>query len=233
MLQTERINDSEEALRIAIKGVLKGLWTAIPGIVQSYSPSGQYAGTCTILPSIQAVATAEDGTTSNVTLPVLNAVPVVYMGGGSMVTTYPIQKGDEALIVFASRCIDAWWQSGGIQQQAELRMHDLGDGFAIIGPRSLAKVIPNVSTDTAQFRSLDGTTYFEVATGEVANIVAPNGVNIKGPVSIDGAVTITGNVGVTGTVNASEEGTFNSVAVSTHVHSGVTTGGGTSGPPVG
>jgi Phage protein Gp138 N-terminal domain len=233
MIQTERINDFEESLRLALKGFAANLWTAVPGIVKSYTPSGNTAGTCTVQPSVQAVVTAQDGTQSAVTLPVLIAVPVVYMGGGSMVTTYPIQDGDEALVVFSSRCIDAWWQSGGVQPQAELRMHDLNDGFAIIGPRSLARAIPNVSTTTAQFRSLDGTTYFEVATGGVANVVAPNGVNIKGPVSIDGAVTITGNVGVTGTVTATEEGTFNSIEVSQHMHTGVTTGGGTSGPPTG
>jgi hypothetical protein len=233
MLQIERLDDLEESLRAILKGFAAGLWTALPGIVQTYSPSGPNAGTCTILPSIQAVQTAEDGTTSNVTLPVLNAVPVVYTGGGGMVTTYPIQAGDEALVVFSSRCIDAWWQSGGVQQQAELRMHDLSDGFAIIGPRSLARAIPNVSTTTAQFRSLDGSTYFEIAPDSVANVVAPGGVNITGPVKIAGAVTIDGNVAVTGTVSSTEEGTFNGIEVSQHLHTGVTAGAASTGPPTG
>jgi phage baseplate assembly protein gpV len=50
--------------------------------------------------------------------------------------------------------------------------------------------------------------------------VAPGGLNIKGNVNITGTATATGEV----------EG--NGIKLSTHEHSGVTAGGGTSGPPV-
>jgi Phage protein Gp138 N-terminal domain len=230
MQQTERTNDDQEAIRAQFMGGQKNIWTALPGIVDGYDP---VAGTCTVVPALQMTFTSSSGEDTQLTLQPMVDVPVVYMGGGNMVTTYPIQKGDEALIVFSSRCIDAWWQSGGVQPQAELRMHNLSDGFAIIGPRSLARTIPNVSTTTAQFRSLDGSTFFEVAPNSVANVVAPGGVNITGPVNIKGAVMISGNVDVTGTVTATEEGTFNGIEVSQHMHTGVTAGGGTSGPPVG
>jgi phage baseplate assembly protein gpV len=235
MLQSERINDQQEALRAILKGWQANLWTALPGIVQSYDAT---KGTCVIQPSIQAIVTSSDGTKSNVSLPPLPDVPVVYMGGGGFVATFPIQQGDEALVVFSSRCIDAWWQSGGVQAQAEQRMHDLSDGFALIGPRSQANLIPSVSTTTAQLRSLDGSTYYELAAGQIANIVAPGGINITGPVAIDGDVSITGtttadgDVSITGKATATGEVQGNGIKLSTHTHSGVTTGGGTSGPPV-
>jgi Phage protein Gp138 N-terminal domain len=224
MLQLERVNDSEESLRVALKGHQTNLWTALPGTVQSYNAA---QGTCTVQPTIQALATNDLGVQSWVDLPLLVDVPVIYMGGGAFVATFPITAGDEALVIFSSRCIDGWWQNGGVQPQAELRMHDLSDGFALIGPRSLANSISDVSTSTAQLRSLDGSTYFEIAPGQVANVKAPGGVNITGPVSI------TGNLTVTGTVNATQEGTFNGIPMSTHLHTGVAAGPSNTGEPIG
>jgi hypothetical protein len=223
MLQIERSNDKEEALRVALKGLSASLWTALPGIVESYDPA---KGTCRVQPAIKGRVRADVGTYSFVTLPLLTDVPVIFMGGGQFVATFPIQSGDEALVIFADRCIDGWWQSGGVQPQAELRMHSLSDGFALIGPRSQAKKLSNVSTTTAQFRTVDGSTYVEVAGGNVVNIVALGGVNITGPLNI------TGDVAVTGKVTAIKEGKFNNVSVSTHIHSGVQTGGSNTGAPV-
>ena len=218
MRQAERVNDQQEALRAVLRGFQANLQTALPGIVQSYNP---LQGTVVIQLAIKAnVTNVNTGAVTAVALQPLLDVPVCYIGGGGFVATFPIQQGDEALVIFASRCIDAWFQSGGVQAQAAPRMHNFSDGFAIIGPRSLANSIPNVSTTTVQLRSLDGSTFFEIAGGQVANIVAPGGINI------------TGNVSITGTVDATEEITGKGIALSTHTHSGVTAGGGTSGPPV-
>lgn len=221
MQQQERINDLGEALRLALDGLARRINCAAIGIVQSYDGKSVVVNL-----AIQAVITAPDGTQTLETINPLIDVPVVFMGGGSMVTTYPISEGDEALVVFADRCVDAWWQSGGIQKAAEPRVHSLSDGFAIVGPRSLARALPNVSMTTAQFRTLDGSTYFEVASGGQANIVAPNGVTVTGPLTVDGNVT------VTGAVSATQEGTFNGIPVSAHVHGGVQTGSGDTGAPI-
>ena len=235
MLQQERIGDFQEALRLAFRGFAVGLNCAAIGIVSSYNKD---RGTVVVNLAIQAVVTASDGTKSLQSIRPLVDVPVVFMGGGNMVTTYPIALGDEALVVFADRCIDAWWQSGGVQKPAEPRIHSLYDGIAIIGPRSLARSIPNVSSTTAQFRSLDGSTYFEIAPSQKANVVAPGGVKITGPVEIVGDVTVTGaisatgNMTVTGTLTSTEEGTFNSIPVSTHVHGGVASGSSNTGVPI-
>src|SRR5579872_371166 len=225
MDQRERIADFEEGIRAAINGSLAALWTAIPGIVQSFNSE---QGTVVVQPSINARVLTVNPTDSSktiqkwVTLPQLLDVPVVFLGGGGIVATIPIANGYEALVIFASRCIDSWWQNGGIQNQAELRMHDLSDGFAIVGPRSLPKMIPGVSTTSAKLRTVDGTAYIELAAGGVVNIVAPGGVNINGATA------------VTGTLQATQEITAKGThTVSAHTHGGVQTGGGTTGPPTG
>lgn len=219
MDRRERANDIEEALRVAMDGRQAGIWTALPGIIESFNAT---AVTAVVQPAIQGFRKSPTGTKTNANLPLLLDCPVVFPAGGGFTLTFPVAQGDECLVVFSSRCIDAWWASGGTQPAMEIRMHDLSDGFALVGVRSQARKLSNVSTTTTQLRSDDGEAYVEMAAGHVANIVAPGGVNI------------TANVNITGTVTATGEGTFNGGhTVSQHEHPGVTTGTGTTQKPTG
>jgi hypothetical protein len=238
MLQTERSASIEDALRAALGGNQAGLWTALPAIIQSFDAS---ALTCTAQPAIQAQVRAQDGSTSWVTLPLLVDVPVCFPRGGGCTLTFPVTDGDEALMVFSSRCIDAWWQSGGVQVQAELRMHDLSDGFAILGPFSQATKISGVSTSTTQLRSNDGSTFVDLdPSGKVVKVKAPGGITLDTPaVTVTGiinvqnansaptAMAINGNTNFTGQVSANGHRIDES-----HKHTGVTTGAGQTGSVV-
>jgi hypothetical protein len=225
MLQQERIDDHQEALRLAFNGLARTLWCAMIGIVTDTSNFVEH-GTVKVEIVIQAMVSDAQGVQIEQTIKPLVDVPVVFLGGGSMVATFPVSVGDEALIVFADRAIDFWFARGGVQRPAETRAHSLSDGIAIVGPRSLARSLVNLSSTSAQFRTIDASTFVEIAPGGVVNIVAPGGLNISGPVDI------TGDVNVTGSVTASEEGTFNSIPVSTHLHGGVQTGGSDTGTPI-
>ena len=94
--------------------------------------------------------------------------------------TYKVKPGDECLVVFASRCIDAWWQSGGIQSPAEARMHDLSDGFAIPGPWSQAAKIEGVSASAVQLRSDDGASCVEIE-GRTVRARSPEKIVLDAP----------------------------------------------------
>ena len=139
----------------------------------------------------------------------------------------PLPAGSEVLVIIASRCIDAWWQLGGINNPAmESRMHDLSDGFAIPGPMSVpnAALQGTVSSSNLQIRNTLGTTYVEITAAGGINLVSPTAINVTAPaVGIIGAVTITGALVAT-TV---EGGT---VPLTTHTHA-VTTAPGTTGVP--
>lgn len=152
----ERFADSEEALRAAFQGMRAGLWTCLPGIVQSFNTDDPGNVTAVVQPALKGVVQGPDGNYSAVNLPLLPDVPVVFPRGGGCTLTFPIQPGDECLVVFASRCIDGWWQSGGVQLPMEPRFHDLSDGFAILGPQSKPNKISNISTTAVQLRSDDG-----------------------------------------------------------------------------
>lgn len=170
MLPNERMNDYEESLRSAVEGLLAGLWVASPGIVQDYNSAAQ---TVSVQPALQMPVRQPDGTIKMTTLPLLVDVPAQFFRGGGFSVTTPISKGDECLIIFANACIDAWWQQGGIQPPMEARMHDLSDGFAILGYSSQPRVLSNVSTTSMQMRSDDGTVFVD-ASPDTVTAFAPH-----------------------------------------------------------
>lgn len=231
MEQTERIGDREHGLRLAIQGMLAEAWTAMPGIIVSFN-----AEQCTAVVQMAIKMSIMDpkGNTKWEDIKPLLDVPVCFPCGGGFAVTFPIKPGDEVLVVFASRCIDAWWQQGEVQRQSEFRMHDLSDGFAIPGPRSIPNVLENISTTTTQIRNGDGSAFIELAPGGVVNIKAPGGVNINGAVNITGNVAVDGDQSIDGELTVTGEGTFNGGhTVSAHLHGGVQSGGSTTDPPTG
>jgi hypothetical protein len=161
MDRAQLLNDSEEALRLAFDGRLATLWTAMPGIVQSVDLATM---TLSVQPAIQGQVEGEDGKVASVNLPLLIHVPIQYPMGGGFALTLPVAVGDEVLIIWSARCIDAWWQSGGIQRPMEARMHDISDGFAILGIRSQPNVLENISATKLQLRNEAGTVFFSVGT---------------------------------------------------------------------
>ena len=193
----ERYADPQEITRASLDGRQAGLWTAIPGIIQSYNSGKQ---TVEVQPAIKANITASDGTVQAQAMPLLVDVPVQFPAGSGHSMTFPVASGDECLVVFSSRCIDGWWANGGVQAQAEGRMHDLSDGMALLGFRSQPRALSSVSTTSVQLRSDDGETYVDVngpaktltlhsmatsflidgGAGTVG-ITAPNGVVVDGP----------------------------------------------------
>lgn len=196
MNRVERLDDTEESLRLAQENAQAQMWTALPGIVKAVDLAKQ---TCSVQPAIRGSVTDKEGKTSPCDLPLLVDVPIVFPRAGGFALTFPVQEGDECLVVFASRCIDAWWQNSGVQEPAEWRMHDLSDGFAILAPTSQPKRMHGVSDSTVQLRTESGQTFVEV--------------------DADGNITLKGNVRVRGYIEC------NGVDISdTHTHGGVSSG---------
>lgn len=149
------------------------LWTAMPCIVQKVYNDKMMVD---VQPTILINITKPDNTVELVKIPIIPDVPIIFTGGGGYTLTFPVAVGDECLAVFANRCIDAWWQNGGIQPQMEFRVHDLSDGFALIGVRSKPRLIDSGFHATAvQLRSDDGSIYFEIdPAANKARLQAPN-----------------------------------------------------------
>lgn len=202
-----------------------------------------------IIPARRLIVCVSDNTVSRVhritkNYPLLVDVPVVFPRGGGCTLTFPVKAGDECLVIFADRCIDFWWQNGGVQEPVDDRVHDLSDAFCIVGPQSQAQKISGISTGAAQLRSDDGSTFFELnPTTQKIKIVAPGGLDVVTPqadfsakVTIHGLLSwmggmvgtvvsgvaskITGAVEFIGTVKANGKPIDD-----THTHGGVQRGG--------
>ena len=80
----------------------------------------------------------------------------------------------------------------------DLRMHNLSDGFALLGTQSRPNVVASVDQANASLRSVDGQMYFKLnpTTHAIAGF-APGGFDFNG-VTIDSS----GNVATPGTVQA-------------------------------
>ena len=226
MDRRERYENIEEVLRVSVQSAIARVWTCLPGIVSAVPGSAGGKMTVDVQPAINGVARNQDGSISYLQMPKLLDCPIVWQGGGGVTAVFPIAVGDECLVHLSSRCIDAWWAKGGVQNPTELRMHSLSDGFALVGLKSQ----PNAFTPPAGVAALmsnDGSTYVQLnPTGKTLNLTAPTGITLNG-VTIDSS----GNVTSPATVTATTDVVGGGKHLKTHTHSGVTTGSGTSGPP--
>ncbi|OCQ53906.1 hypothetical protein Ppb6_00924 [Photorhabdus australis subsp. thailandensis] len=250
MINTDERLNRPEAVFFSMQEVISaGLYVSLPCIIQSFDAD---AVTVTAQPAIRWKIRKKNGEQESVSLPLLVDVPVVFPRGGGVTLTFPVKVGDECLVVFADRCIDYWWQSGGIQEPVDPRQHNLSDGFALIGPQSQQQKIAGISTSTAQLRSDDGTAYIEldpdshnvtVITPAKLTATANGGTEITSPeIILNGNVTINGNLSqgmgagggtatMQGPVTVSNDVTAAGISLKNHVHSGVQSGGSNTGKP--
>jgi hypothetical protein len=216
----ERINDPQEVIRMALDARQAKMWTAFPGILQSYDATKM---TCRVQPAVMGrTQNRSTGEWTNVNMPLLVDCPVFYLSGGGFTVTFPLKADDEVLVVVANRCIDGWWQNGGQQPQLEFRMHDLSDGFVFPKCFSQPKILnPAPDTTNMQIRSDDGSLYMEFTPDGKCNMVVPGGTKVTTPtLEVDASTGVTFNtpyLHVSGAVIAGYGGA-DQVGVQTHVH---------------
>lgn len=177
MDRRERTEDLAETFRVAMEGNQAALWTMLPAKVVSYDAS---KNTVVAQPTIMGQVRSPAGVWSNVTMPVCPDVVVQWPGGGDWVLTFPLASDDEGMLLFACRCIDAWWSQGDVQPQAEFRMHDLSDGFFVPRVFSVPNVPGAISTTAVQLRSRDGTKVLQTTA---------TGFKIVGDLEVTGEIT--------------------------------------------
>ena len=183
--------------------------------------------------------------TRSLPLPLLTKIPLAFYTGGGWSLTLPIQQGDEVLVVFTDNDPSVWWQNGGAGNNPTTteQKHGLSNAVALLGFRSTQRGLANYSADSAQLRSDDGQTVIDLKSGQITITGTTVNVNCtdatitaSDKVQIDGANQVNLDAG-SGTVNIGGGNVV--IGPSTkvdgkqfllHTHSGVQTGGGTSGP---
>ena len=83
--------------------------------------------------------------------PLLVDCPVVTIQGGGGAIEFPITAGDQCLVFFADRNIDAWFKAGGEAAPFDGRAHDLSDGIALVGVNALNGTLSDYVASAARF----------------------------------------------------------------------------------
>lgn len=170
------MNDSLYELMLnAIRSEQANFYTAMPAKVISFNG---HTVTCEVM--INRI----DEKGNDLVIPPLVDVPVQFPHAGGFCMTVPIKSGDEGLVVFSSRCIDGWYQSGVKGKPLDSRINDLSDGSFIPGVNSQPNKIPNFYHDGASMQTDDGETYLRLTHGKIL---------IKGDIEHEGNSEQTGD----------------------------------------
>ncbi len=190
------------------------------GIIQSFDPETQ-TGTATVAykktlfaPDAMKVVRAK-----YLDYPVLTDCPVVFLGGGDGFLTFPVEEGDECLLIFNDRSLNNWFEGNQGAPLDSGRLHSLSDGIILCGIRSKPKAIPDFDMERARLQKGTAT----VAVGKEDKVLVENeSLNLKTVLT-----NLTSQLSdLTGKL------TDLSTAISTLSMTGVTPGGGASGPPM-
>jgi hypothetical protein len=79
--------------------------------------------------------------------PLLVDCPVFTPQGGGGFIQFPIKAGDNCLVLFSDRNLDAWYSAGDEAAPLDGRCHDLSDGICLVGLNSLASSLPAAAAD--------------------------------------------------------------------------------------
>ena len=162
------------------------------GIVQAFYPDDLTADI--LIANKKTIGLNPDGTQNVKDFPLIRA-KVAYC---SPFITFPINVGDECILLFSDREIESWFINGEVNPEGYSRIHAFTDAVAIFGIRSLPKMV-QIATDALTL--FYGDSGIQLKDKEI--IVSTDALNIWGNTIQTGDITAT-NLSAT----AAATGTF-------------------------
>lgn len=195
--------------RAILTKFLQGVDDMLPAQIVEYDRATNRAS---VQPLIQMVTTRGD----LIERAQLAALPVLNIGGGGFILSFPLKPGDLGWIKASDRDISLFLQTLAQVRPNTVRMHSFED----------AVFIPDVMREWALSEEDAERAVLQSTDGAVRVAVGADGVHITGATKIVGNVEIDGNVSVSGDVEA------DGISLTTHRHGGVVAGSAQSGGPV-
>ncbi len=159
-LKPQNLPSMSDLLDTMKKEIMQSINCVKVGTIQSFNAATQEAIVQIVWQ--QVTSTKPDGTQTLAQFPLLLNVPVQFPSGGGFTLTFPVNSGDECIVLFNDAQIDNWLINGAIVPPSIDRVHDLSDAIAIVGIRNNTRALVALSTTSAQLRSDDGSTFVEV-----------------------------------------------------------------------
>lgn len=220
-------------LNAAFTEMMKDVCTSIPGHILAFKPASQIAQV-----QIGIIRVDVDGNTFNP--PPLIEVPVYFSGGSKFFIEHQIDVGDEGIILFSQRCIDGWFNTGGVGDNPIARFHDYQDAMFLPGMRSQPNAIKSFSNNGVRMRDAGGSNYIWLKNDGTAEIKVTT-LKVIGDIVHTGDQTTSGTIKAPNvkatvkaeapTIAAETSLTIGGTEMSTHTHGNVQNGPNrTSGP---
>jgi len=203
---TQKISQAELIKRSFIE-MMKDVGTSIPGHILAFDPETQLA-------QLQIGIQRKDKDGFNVPPPPIIECPVYFSGGSGFFIEHQIDPGDEGIILFSQRCIDAWNNSGGVAENPILRFHDFSDAYFLPGLRSQPNVISDFQNDGIRMSNKAGTNYIWLKKDGNAEIKVTK-------------LTVTGDLECTKTITATTDVKTGTISLKDHLHTNAPAGTGT------
>lgn len=169
---------------------------------------------------------------------VLVQVPCIVLNGGGGGLSFPISKGDTCVVLFNDRNMDNWFATGAVMEPDSARTHDMSDGIALVGIRSLANLLSGYLTDgvklwynNCQITLKNGSLTIDNGGGGTVTLDGGN-ITISGSmVTVQApSATFTGNVAVGGNLAVTSAFTVQGKDLGpAHTHGGTQPGNGSTG----
>lgn len=163
---SDRNPDLSDVIRAGMDRRAAAMRTVTVGRVESYDAA---RGLVSVQPSIQERYLDREGVSHAERLPVIENVPVLWMGGGGMRATYPIAVGDFALLLISDRSLDKWLSYGGEVDPVFEHTHTLTDAVAIVGLRPQTAPWQGADGSVVTIGSETGTTDWAALATSVKN----------------------------------------------------------------
>jgi len=168
-----RTPSQAEIIRKYVDSRLADVHTMMPGRIESFDAEKQKAD---VSPMLKRVQEADDGAIVE-DIPVIPSVPVQFPRAGGHMITFPVQRGDRCMLVFAERSIDNYQLGGGGEESGPparysaadpelFQMHDLSDPVAVLGWYPDTETMGAVDAD-GMVLGKDGGAVIHIADDEV------------------------------------------------------------------
>ncbi|ACG60381.1 gp59 putative baseplate protein [Iodobacter phage PhiPLPE] len=152
-----------DLMKTAFVEMMKDVCTSIPGHILAFTAGGQIA-------QVQIGIMRVDVNGQTFAPPPLIEVPVYFAGGSKFMIEHQLDPGDEGIVLFSQRCIDGWFNTGGVGENPIGRFHDYADAMFLPGMRSQPNAIKSFANNGIRMRDASGSSYIWLkndGTGEI------------------------------------------------------------------